>query len=65
MAKAKAMSDWDHTTALRCDVLNSAFGRKKMVAVRDLHPLRKAKQNPSKPLDKAAGARLLDRVFGM
>jgi len=56
------MSDWDHTTALRCDILNSAFGRKKAVSARDLHPLRQPK--PAKPADKAAGARLLDKIFG-
>ena len=65
MANAKATNDWDHTTALRCDILNSAFGRKRPVTMADIHPMRAKAKQPARKLDKEKSAALLDKVFGV
>jgi hypothetical protein len=62
MLDAKRRAVWDAVAALRADVLNSGFGRKRAVQFIDVHPYRQAEATPI--ASKSAGARLLDKVWG-
>jgi hypothetical protein len=60
-AEFKSMDDWNHTTAIRCDVLNSAYGRKRSVRFADIHPMRN--RATAQRLSRESSYQLLDEMF--
>jgi hypothetical protein len=63
--EAKQVNDWNHTAAIRMDILNSTYGRRRAVEFRKLHPFAKAFDSRSKRrLSKKASATMLDSIFG-
>jgi hypothetical protein len=61
MHEAVQEDRWNHTAAIRMEIHNAAFGRKRAKQFREMHPMTRKRKSR---LDKKKSARLLDSVFG-